>query len=270
MQLSLQPPAGALAWRVLRKGADTFGDENDPQALVAYTGVDRVFVDAEPGLINGAPMFYRPYYWTGSVWLAGNSASGTPQATFEDVSCDAQRVVRNRLEEAFKVAVERGQLVLPEGLFAVQVLTSPPMVDQVVPPVVTVHMEVESSGDRGIGEILQPDFLGLDGDWLEQEGWLADVTLEIAAWSGNPDERAILRGLLRTALISNLSVFDAAGMVEINVSLRDVEFLNGEFGEPMFQVACTLTCKAPVIVRNALSPIGDVEVSATAFAASTT
>lgn len=260
LRLSLLPPAGAAQWRVLRNGVDAFAGADDPGVVLAYAGSDTSFVDAAPGLVNLAPAFYRAYYWIAGAWVASTTASGTPQATYGDESTDAQSLVRDRLEEGLKVEVARGTFVFEDGR-GIPVLTAPPMVDQTVYPVVTVHMEGEDPADRAIGEMIASDSLALDGSWQEHEGWMSSVTLEIAAWCLNPDERIAMRQALRRLVVANLPVFDAAGMVEIAFSQRDAEFLSGEFGAPVFQTVGIFTCRAPVVVTTGFPAIADVDVS---------
>lgn len=261
LQLALQPPAGAVRWRVLRKGTNDIGDQNDPNALLAYAGADTTIVDASPGLINQAPMFYKPFYWDGLAWTAGVSASGTPQATYEDQSTDVLGLVRDRLEEGLKVEVVRG-FIRPPQEGAVQVLTVPPLTSEVDPPLVTVTLTNEDPGVRGIGELVDVDGIGEDGLWMETEGWLADVSLEVLGWSLNPEERKDLHTALRRIVVANLPVFYAAGMQQINFTAQYRDFLNGEYGpNNVFQVACSFTCQAPVRVTDRVAAITDVTVT---------
>lgn len=261
LHISLVPPAAATRWRLLRKGADNFVGESDPDAYVAYEGSDRSIVDCH-ALQNEIPAFYRAYYWDGSIWTASATATGTPQATYQDASTDALSVVRDRLEAGLATEVARG--VLQPGHGYIQVLTSPPVADGGVQlPVVTVHLTNEDPADRGVGEMLEPDtFNTLSGKWVESEGWLARVQLEIVGWSLNPDERIELRKALRRIIVANLAVFDSFGMVEITFSQQDADALNGEYAANVYQVVCNFACEAPVKVTNNVDPISDVTVSA--------
>ena len=263
LQLSLVPPAGATRWRVLRKGSDDFTGESDSDAYVAYEGVERTVVDAH-SLQNELPAFYRAYYWNGSAWTASATASGTPQATYQDASTDAMSLVRDRIEAGLAVEVARTTLQPTQGF--IQVLTAPPIADGGVQlPVVTVHLSSEDQGERAIGEMIDSDeFNSVTGQWAELEGWLARVQIEIVGWCLNPDERIELRKALRRIIIANLAVFDAAGMVEITLSQQDVDALSGEYAANIFQVVCTFTCQAPVKVTSNANPITDVQVTAIA------
>lgn len=261
LQVTLVPPAGALLWRLLRKGADAFSGKDDAEALLVHEGTQAILTDAEPGLVNEAPAFYRAYYWDGAAWAASTSVSGTPKATFDDASTDAMSFVRDRLEAGLKVEVARGRLRPSCGY--IQVLTAPPVAEEVEIPVVTVHLESERPSARGLGEMVAPDeFDHLAGEWIESEGWLADVRLDITAWSTNPDERIELRKALRRIIVANLGIFDSVGMVEIEISQRDVDLIQGEFAAPLYQVVTDFTCQAPVIVTSSADPIDQVEVSA--------
>lgn len=248
MQLSLRPPAGASSWRILRKAANAFGTETDATALFAYEGQDLTVVDAEPGLINEQPVFYRPYYFVAGAWVPAPAVAGTPRATFKERSADAQQLVRDRLEAGLAVEVARGTMQHETG--AIPVYTAPPLADQNALPLVTVHLESEGSSGRAIGELLLPDYIGSDNRFHEHEGWMADVSLEIIGWSLNPDERAEMRRALRRIVVANLPVFAAAGLLEITFTQRDIEFLQGEYDANVFQTVGTFNCQAPVIVET--------------------
>lgn len=70
IRLFLDPPAGAVAWRILKKSSDTFTDQDDPSAVIVYEGDERVVVDAAY-LQNDVKVFYRPFYlMPGGVWQA--------------------------------------------------------------------------------------------------------------------------------------------------------------------------------------------------------
>lgn len=263
LQVTIAPPAGAMLWRVLRKGNDTFSGEEDPQALLVHEGTEHTVTDAAPGLVNEAPAFYKAYYWSGDAWAPSASASGTPIATYAEASTDALGLVRDRLEAGLQVEVARGRLRPTAGY--IQVLTAPPVAEEVELPVVTVHLESERPAERGLGELIAPDeFDDHTGKWIEHEGWLADVRLDVTAWSLNPDERMELRRAVRRIVVANLGIFDAAGLVEITIEQRDVDLLSGEFGAPVYQAVTSFSCQAPVIVTSESNPIDDVVVNAIA------
>lgn len=259
LRVFLQPTAGAIIWRVLRKGSDTFTGPTDPDAIVAYEGDEIVFVDSA-FLTNEVMAFYRPYYSVdGVVWTAGATASGTPSSTYEDYTTDVLQIVRERLEAGLLVEVQRGNLVNDLGY--IQVFTAPPSLERDLRfPLVTIHLDSESSsGERAIGDNISGDeFDPVGFAWIQSEGWLASVRLQFIGWSLNSDERIELRKALRRIIIGNLAVFSDKGFEQIDLEQSDVDAVNGEFGAPMYQVMNTFTCLAPIRVGGSTPAIATV------------
>jgi hypothetical protein len=261
LRLFIQPPAGAVRWRLLRKGADNFSGVDDETALVAYEGNDLVVVDHQ-ALPNEQMAFYRPFYADDQgAWIAGPTAHGTPAAIYADQCTDVLSIVRERLESGLKVEIQRGELQNELGY--VQVFTSPPLMDTNIEfPCVSLHMESEAPGERAIGEDAFGDqFDAIGFGWDEAEGWLANVRLQIIGWSYNPDERLNLRKAIRRIIIGNLPVFASEGMQQVNLEQSDAEELTGAFGAPMFQVMNTFSCVAPVRVGSQVPAVRDVNVT---------
>lgn len=263
LKLYLTPPANAEYWRVLRKGTDDIADENDPYALVAYEGDDRAFVDCA-SLQNEVRAYYTPFYRINGAWVRGQGNYGTPVSIYEDASTDVLSLVRDRLEAGLTVEVERGNLMNELGY--IQVLTAPPAVHMNISfPLVTVTLEEESPSVRGIGEDVSGQYTDEEDDtWLEEEGWLANVRLNMVGWSLNPDERIELRKAIRRVIVGNLNVFAAKGIVLPQLSLSDADAVNGEYGDtPLYLVAGDFTCTAPVRVGHmAGGTINDIDVEA--------
>lgn len=248
LRLFIEPPAGAVRWKVLRKGSDTFSGVDDPSALVAYDGDELVVVDSA-FLPNGVMAFYRPYYTTdGLAWTAGPTAYGTPAATYEEHTTDVMSLVRERMEAGLKVEVERGNL--QNDLGYIQVYTAPPSLEQnLLFPLVTITLDEDSSDNRAIGENISGDEYDAVGfAWEESEGWLANVQITLVGWSLNSDERIELRKAIRRVIIANLGVFASHGMDQVNLQMNDVDAVNGEYGAPIYQVMANLSCTAPVRV----------------------
>lgn len=253
LRLFIEPPAGAVRWRVLRKGSDTFTGPDDDYALVAYEGNDRVFVDSA-SLPNEVMAFYRPYYTTnGTDWTDGPSAYGTPSATYEEHSTDALALLRDRLEAGLKVEVERGNFQTDLGY--IQVYTAPPSLERDIQfPLVTVHLNDDAPEVRGIGENISGDEFDFAGfEWEESEGWLSNVQITVIGWSLNSDERLELHQALRRIVIGNLSVFADKGINQVAFSSQDVDAVNGEYGAPLYQVLSTFSCLAPTRVGQKVS-----------------
>lgn len=258
LRVFLEPPSGALKWRVLRKAADTFVDENDPDAFLAYEGDHKSFVDFEY-LQNGSVYLYRAFYWNGSAWSthASSATAGTPNATYEDRSTDALVVVRDRINAGLQVEVSRG-VVKPKTGF-VQVLTAPPVFEDARWPLVTVQLLNEGPGEDGLGYFLNSDGLSADDfDPFDGDGWMARVQLAITAWSLNPDERIALRQSLRRLVAANIHVFDNAGIQQVNFSQQDTDAVSGEYPAPVYQSIGTFTCLAPVSVGGNVPAIREV------------
>lgn len=258
LRVFLEPPSGASKWRVLRKAADNFVDENDPDAFLAYEGDHKSFVDFEH-LQNGTVYCYRAFYWNGAAWSTHASAAvtGTPNATYEDRSTDALVVVRDRINAGLQVEVSRG-VVKPKTGF-VQVLTAPPVFEDARWPLVTVQLLNEGPGEDGLGYFLNSDGLSADDfDPFDGDGWMARVQLAITAWSLNPDERIALRQSLRRLVAANIHVFDNAGIQQVNFSQQDTDAVSGEYPAPVYQSIGTFTCLAPVSVGGNVPAIREV------------
>lgn len=258
LRLFLEPPIGAVSWRVLRKGSDSFTDQNDATAFVAYEGDEKIVVDAE-SLNNEVMAFYRPFYYDGAAWTAGATASATPTATYEDSTTDVLSFMRDRVERGLLVEVQRQNLTNDLGY--IQVYTAPPSLERDLRfPLVTIHLDSESPGARGIGENISGDeFDAIGFEWNESEGWLAQVQLSIVGWSLNSDERIELRKALRRIVIANLPILASRGIDEVSLTQQDVDAVNGEFGAPIYQVVSTFSCLAPVRVSERIhQPITDV------------
>ncbi|QNJ57322.1 head-to-tail adaptor [Pseudomonas phage Dolphis] len=214
-------------------------------------------------LKNEQMAFYKPFYFDGSTWTAGQTAHGAPAAVYEEHSTDVLSFVRERLEAGLLVEVERGNLTSEIGY--IQVYTAPPSLERDLRfPLVTIHLESESAADRGLGEdICGDEFDAIGFDWLESEGWLAQVQLQIVGWSLNSDERIELRKAIRRLIVANLPVFDGEGMQQINLSQLDVDAVDGEFNVPLYQVMSSFSCLAPVRVGGRVNPVTDITVRST-------
>ncbi len=259
LRLFVTPPADAVQWRILRKGADTFVDENDPSALVVYEGSERVLVDSE-SLKNEVMAFYRPFYTTdGTTWTAGATSSGTPTADYVDYTTDVLSVLRDRIERGLLVECERGNFQPEDG--SIQVFTAAPSLETDLRlPLVTVHLDNEDPGERGIGDAISGDeFDAIGFSWNESEGWYANVAITVIGWSLNSDERIELRKALRRIIIGNLPVFTAEGIDQVALSLSDIDAVNGEYPAHIYQCIGNFTCISPVRVGGPVAAIESVE-----------
>ena len=257
LRLFIQPPTGAVRWKLLRNGNGVFTGHDDASSIVAYEGDSRVTVDSA-FLQNEVMAFYKPFYTAdGVTWSAGPVANGTPAGTYEEFTTDVMSLLRERLEAGLLVEVQRGNLVNDLGY--VQVYTAAPSMERDLRmPLVTLHLDDESPAERGVGEYLGDEFDAIGQDWTETEGWLANVRIMLIGWSLNGDERIELRKAIRRIVIGNLSVFESHGLSLVNITQQDMDSVNGEYPAPIFQVMNTFTCLAPVRVGGRTDSVREV------------
>ena len=253
LRILVAPPAGAAAWRLLRRDDDNFVGESDPLAVFVYEGAEKAITDYR-GLINGEQVFYRLYSLVDGLWVdSGASVSATPGPTMQDLGVDVISLLRDRLEDGFKVYVDRGDIRHDRDF--VPVLKASPQVEEAPLPLVTVHLQNQSAEVRGIGEVSALDQFDEVADlWLSTEGGFDRVTVTIVCWSINSDLRIIMRKALRAILQANLPIFDAAGLVTPSWSMQDMEDYQ-TYQVPMFQTICTFDCLAPASVQFTTPPI---------------
>ncbi len=259
LRLFIEPPVGSTFWRVLRKAADNFTGQDDSSALVVYEGDEKIFVDSQH-LINEQMVFYKVYYRIGNSWAASATSSGTPSATYEDHSTEVLSVMRDRIERGLLVECQRGNFQPENGY--ISVYTAPPSLEQDLRfPLVTIHLDKESPAIRGLGDDISGDeFDSIGFDWLESEGWLAQVQLTIVGWTQNSDERIELRKAIRRLIVGNMQVLADQGIVQVEASFEDNDMVSGEFSAPIYQVVTSFSCIAPVRVGNKVAPIAGVNV----------
>lgn len=258
LRLHFVPPAGARVWRVLRKETNDIGGHDDPTAFRVYEGSEDVLIDSML-LKNGVEQFYKPFWTTdGVTWTAGPVASGTPSADYTEFTPDVLSLLRERLEAGLLVEVERGNFQTELGY--IQVLMGSPSLERDLRfPLVTLHMENETSGERALGEDISGDeFDAIGFDWDESEGWWGEHSVTVIGWSLNGDERNELRKALRRIVIGNMPVFEAQGWTRIDFRAEDIDAVNGEYPSPMYQVMGTFSCIAPVRVGGKVDAISTV------------
>lgn len=255
LRVWMTPPVSAKRIRLLRKESDSFSGVDDPGALRVSDGVEKTVTDVY-ALYNGIPVYYRAYYLVGSAWVASATVSATPAATFMDLSVDPLTVVRDRLELGFQVYVQRGSLQHERDY--IPVLTASPQIEDVPLPLVTVHLAADAPDLRFIGELVANDvFSGDEGMWHSFEGGFSRTDLTIVCWSLNADERIVMRNALKTVLLANLPVFDAAGLLQVSWSFSDQEDFT-TYAAPVYQAMCNFTCYAPSAVESVDPAIRDV------------
>lgn len=262
VQVVVSPPDGATCWRLLRKTSDTFTGEDDPQALLVAETDDLAILDAET-LVNGSLYYYCAYsLMADGTWQASDTVSVTPALTIQRQSPDAFMFIRQRLDDGLRGLVAAGQLTHPQG--HIRVLSAPPVFEDTVFPVVTLHLASESSAERVVGSTLLTDVAPDDDDpdYVERDGWLARSQLQVIAWAQNPDERILLRNAIRDLIVANIGIFDDTGICDVDLSQQDTEDLTS-FNAPIYQSVGTLSYLAPVIVGGAFGAISQTTPAVT-------
>jgi len=254
------------AIRILRRTDDAFTGPDDAAAVIVFEGEPRYVVD-HAGLVNGQAYSYRLYsaQTHGDLWVEINTAQCTPKASYQDESLDVVPFVIARLEDGLHEEVAR-QMIQPRDLDhaprdCLPIQNAYPQFGHTPWPVVSVHLDDESTSERGIGELLTEEAVA-PGGWEAGEGWLSRIVLTIMGWSLNPTERIAMRAALRRVLVANLPVFSAAGMDQIDLRFSDVDEME-RYPAPVYAVSCALTCLAPVHVVSSIVPISDVHTDFT-------
>lgn len=269
-EISVNVSAGVTRLVLLRKTADTFTGYNDAAAAVvldlALTAASQTWL--LPALLdgdlleNGATYWYRAYGYT-TAWLASASASITITPTLELIGPDPLDLIRQRLSASFATAIRTG-LIHPRN-DEIEVLTAPPQVDHAHFPVVTVHLEEDRNAERGIGECLGTDrWNSSTGLWESGDGWLSRWQIAIVGWSQNPEERRILRGLIKRTVLGLLPVLEDQGILLPELSLRDSEDMTS-YGFPMYLSQGALTCLAPAWAMGTDPAVSEVNTTSDCY-----
>lgn len=258
VRIYMEPPPGAVSWRVLRRTADVFTGENDDGAVVVVDDcTDNAVLDLR-ALVNGTTYFYRMFSWNGSAWSAEPSRSTVPGATYQGDTIDPLKIIVERLKAGLAIEVLRGDLLPQSG--DVPVFTAPyALSDQITFPCVTLHLDSEGPAERGIGDDAVGPTHGIGG-WSEFQGWLARSQINIAGIARSADERHALRRALIRILQANLAVFAGAGLNQIEFSFSDSEQLT-ENTAPLFLTGGSLSCLAHSFVAAAVPTVIDTSVS---------
>lgn len=260
VQIFVAPLAGAIRWRILRKRTNDINTADDPAANLIHDGTDTYVVDSYL-LANGTEYFYRAFYLIGADWVASDARSVTPDAQFADIQADVLDIVRDRIDLGFAVRLQKGQITNAQDHIPV-LLATPPLED-VIWPMVSVHLTDDSQAERFVGEELIGGIGDLDtGEGIHHDGWLSRYQIFIICWCSNGDMRKEMRKLLKSVVMSNLQVFEYEGMSQVEVKFSDSDDVN-TYPMPVYQATCTLTCIAPSSIETRSTGITDVVVTST-------
>lgn len=268
VEVTVTSDPGVVWVQVQRRTDNTFAAPDDPTASIVFNSPRQLsseqdvisFLDID-AIVNGVPLFYRAYGHDGTGWIASSIQTVTPGQRLIDRSIDPLLIVRDRLKAGISAEVAAGRLKPTSA--KIPVYTAPPQAELTTWPVVTIKLEADRSTERAIGETIDQDHrLTTPDDWLETEGWLSHVTLQIIGWSQNPDERIALRQALKRIVIGNLPVFAALGLITPDWSQQDSEDFQ-TFNAPVYQTVGTFTCLAPSMMSWTTQAIAQIDVIGT-------
>jgi hypothetical protein len=264
IKVFMAPEDGAIQWALLRNTTGTFVGPVDALSTLVYAGDQATYVVDVKKLINGQTYSYCLFSTLdGENWTASAVFTGVPNAIYGDQSVDAMTIVRDRMADGMAVEVSRATLTPHTG--QILVLNAPPAFDDSRWPMVSVHVTSDGPAERGIGESIgSDDFDPESGMWKEGEGWMANTVLAIVGWSKNADERIALRQAMRRLIIANLPVFDGLGMLRIDISQSDQDYVSGEYPAPIFSTVCSFSCLAPAYVTDEVPVVTEVTLDGAA------
>lgn len=203
-----------------------------------------------------------------SAWSESTVIDVAVAPTADLEGADPLDFLVSRIAAGLATEVTTGRLKPTTGRILVH--TAPPLTANAPMPIVTVHLDVDRSAERYISErigqeiTINPEDPGAPDEdemyWEDGEGWISQWTCTITGWSLNPDERNTLRKSLKRILMGNLPIFEQAGMIQVDLSIRDTEEME-QYNVPMFMTVHTLNCLAPAHLTGHYSAIDSVEVA---------
>lgn len=266
--LTIRPAPGSEASRLLRRTDSAFTGSDDADAVLVadWEGdeSDRAIIDYTD-LVNGAVYHYRHYCLVDGGWAAsGDDRVVTPAYAPGPLHSapDVASLVRERVDLGLDGELLTGRLSHKQG--HIPVLAANPSLESVNWPLVTVILALRKAEVRGIGETLVP--CEFDGEqWTVTEGWMDRSNVQVAVWARNHEDRLRLRDALQRVLMLNLPVFDAAGLLEIDISEHE-DFDFETYDAPVYQSVFDFSCLHAALVAHQVPPITDVEITTDATA----
>ncbi len=263
VSLLLRPATDSVESRVLRRTDDAFAGHDDSNAVLVREWesdeVDESVVDYAD-LDNGTAYHYRLYCLVDGEWVvSGDDHIVTPAYVAEPLysAPDVASLVRERMQLGLNAELLAGRL--SHELGHIPVLAVNPSVESVRLPVVTVILELRKADVRGIGEMLiPPEFDGTN--WDVTEGWLDRSSVQVAVWALNHEDRLRLRDAVQRVLMLNLPVFDAAGLIEIDITETESSDFES-FSAPVYQSVFDFSCLHTALVATQVPPITQVEIT---------
>lgn len=258
IRIYLSIPSGASRWRLLRRMEEAFTGPDDPAAVLVYDGRDEKCILDVNFLTNGTTYHYRLYCLVDDAWTEDGTVSAVCQRRVIDGGEDPQVFMRDRLDYGLNEMVKGGLLSHQNG--RIPVMTAPPTFDGTTFPVVVVQFTNGASQEYGIGNDFGQSAVDDDAQWQIDEGWLSKVQLTVAAWSLNSDERISLRRAVESVILSNVSIFDSVGMVNMEIQQTDQEDYHS-YNAPVYQSITTATCLSSRYVGHTEERIKDISLA---------
>jgi len=254
VKLTISPSDKATSIRVLRKTVDSFSDENDPAATVVLNELATACIDTDQ-LVNGTNYYYLDFELISGSWVAGKSVLVVPASAYIDESVDIVSMLLDRIQLGVdeEILAER---IKPSSK-TIKVVNSPPLFDNVSWPIVGIHLDSESPHTRSIGENYDFD-TEISNGVDERRGFYSESNVSIVAWSANPDQRILMRNIIRRILIANSEVFS----MRFGVSLPEATFRDDEdfqsWSIPVYMSHCSFRCIAQSGVKSTTGKVADV------------
>ncbi|WP_293372304.1 hypothetical protein [Nevskia sp.] len=271
LQMQQAPGGDDVPRRVLRRTDAAFAGPADPDATLIYQGANPRVVDLRAS--NGSTWYYKAFDLVDGVFVdnASPAVQATPQSRYQPLGVDFEAVLKARLELGLQQEMTRGLLRVKllgrngaQPPLKIAVVYGPAVFGETDWPVVSVQLKNNAPGERGIGETL------FGGSEFEGESWLAMQSVEIAAWTQNPDQRREMRLALTRIVIANLPVLEALGVVVGDPRVSVMDFLdNGQFLVPVYTAVVSFSAQVPEGIAATINGtvIDRVDVAADTFPA---
>jgi hypothetical protein len=255
--------------KIIRKTVNSFSGHNDPAATVIYSGKGvqtaphqtvfrpspavtevrhRCTIDSK-GVLWATTYYYAIYAMNvaeNDVSVAVVKSGGTPDVSvFEEV--DVIGLLLEYISAYFKRQIAVQGLKVPSGVTELPVLDSPPLIENVKFPCISIHLDTDAPEGYSIGDDLNQ--LSAEGDaTVHRRGYLAGFTLSITGWTENPEIRRHLYRHLKGCLLSARQLLEQSGVVNTRLTGRYAEDFEG-YNMPLFSAAFSLTGQLQASVR---------------------
>lgn len=249
--------------RILRKLTNTISGPADPAATVVYEGKGARTNEAPTSwTINPSPAiadgqrrdmldrtgiaWNTTYYYAifatnagASVWsVAATCSVRTPEISALD-ELDVIGVLIDYLDAYMKRQVALNALTLRDGQSIVEIHDAPPLIDTVMLPCVSVHLDYDRPTDFLLGD--QPgDRDSLGDPERNRRSTFCEQRLAITGWTENPEIRRGLYRTLKAALTAVREVMERLGVNNLTLTGQYQEDFES-YAMPMYMASFQLT-----------------------------